>query len=495
MSLFVTSPPNVRGVFAEEVVPPSIVQATGTNVAVIVGQFPWGPAESLNYPSSIGDFYNTYAPRGMDRTGSGHLSVIRKGWPQLGAVRVKDPAAVAATAPLKTSGNVTVLTLTMKYPGTAGNSIIVTTGAADDGNSNHVNITVSVTGASGTTTEIYRNINVSGVGANVLPVVTNSLLVGSVAVGTQGIIAAGNVTASGGTDGTTTSNHYVGTPGGNDFGFALLEGDQTISHVFTDDPGNSLRAAVNAGLLAHVDLTTDRNGYINGPQGQSASAAQSDVQNYRSIRIVYVDPWASIYDDTDGTLRLAPGAPWAASVAAQIPPSASISWRSQAIKAMLDGIIQLEFNRGSNRGQNTAAGIATLIPRKKSGFTFEAGVNSSAVTGQTEITRTRMGQYIARSVVDAWEPYIDAPNIAIYQQDMINGAQAFLDTLKNNKNANPAVVPYVNDFRVLDPKVANTTASLALGDFTVPIDVQIGSNMHRIFLALRYGENVTVAAA
>lgn len=495
MGLFTTSLPNTRGVFAVENPPPSIVVAEGTNTAVCLGQFPWGPSNVLNYPDSPADFYNTYAPRGMNRTGSAHLSIIRKGWPVLGAVRVKDPTAVAATAVINKTGPTALLNVVANSTGTQGNSIILTIGAAGDGNSAHFSFAAAVSGASGTTQEFYDNCNVSGTGANVLPVLTNSLLLASVTAASTGSPIAGNTTMSGGTDGTTTSTQYVGTPGGGDYGLALLENDLTINHVFTDDCGSSLRAAVNNGMVAHGELMTDRVMFINGNSGQTAAQAQTDVANYRSTRAVYVDPWVYIYDDTDGTMRLAPGSCWGASLAAQLPPSAAISWRSPLVGAMLAGVAQLEADRGTSRGQNTASGIATLIKKRTGGFTFEAGVNTSAVAGQTELTRTRMGQYIARSIVDAWEPYVDAPSVAIYQQDMINGAQQFLGTLKKNQGLNPAFFPYIKDFRILDPSAGNTEASLDLGDYTVPVDIQVGSNMHRIFLSMRYGENVTVQAA
>lgn len=491
--LFVSTPPNIRGVFAVENPPPSIVVAEGTGVAVAVGQFPWGPGESLQYPGSPGDFYNMYAPRGMTRTGSAHLSVIRKGWPTLGAVRVQDPAAVAASGLLAAS-SVTKATVTVKYKGTEGNGVILTVGAANDANANHFNLTASVSGASGTTSEVFTNLNISGTGADVLPDLSNSVLLGTFVKTAAGIPDPGNVTCSGGTNGTTTATHYVGTPSGSDYGFSLLESDESINHVFTDDCGNSLRAAVNAGLEAHVEFTTDRVGFINGNSGQTAGAAQSDAANYRSTRIVYVDPWAYVYDDTTGAMRLAPSSCWGASLAAQLPPSAAISWRNDAVSAMLDGIAKLEFDRGGNRGQNTAAGISTLTKRRKGGYTFEADVVTSQTPGETELTRTRMGQFMARSIVDSWEEYTDAPMVTRYQQDMINGAENFLATLVKNKDLNPLFYPYIDAYAVLDPSSANTEASEANGDFTVPVDTKIGSNMHRVFLSLRYGESVTVSA-
>jgi phage tail sheath protein FI len=495
VALFITSPSQLHGVFAIDVPPPSVVSATSTNIAITVGQFPWGPAEVLTYPSTIGAFYQTFAPRGMDRTGSAHLGVIRKGWGILGAVRVQDPNAVKAQATISSIAPTPLFTVIAIAAGTAGNSLIVTIGAASDANANHFNMTVSVSGASGTTSEIYTNLNISGVGADVLPNFTNSVLLGTFTKLAAGLPAVGNTTFSGGTNGTTTSNHYVGTPGGADFGFALLEGDNTISHVFTDDPGNTLRPAVNNGLVAHGELMTDRIVYLSGNSGQTAAQAQADVANYRSIRACYVDAWAYLFDDTDGTKRLAPGASWAASVASQLPPSVSIAWKADFVSGMFAGMAGLEFDRGNGRAQNTASGITTLMKRQTGGFAFEAAKNTSLTAGQTNLTRTRMGIYMARSVVASWQPFVDAPNVAFFADDMMQGLDTFLSQLKRNAKIDPAFLPYIVDYLIKPASAVNTNASIAGGDRNIAAQVQLGSSMERINLQIQFGESVTIQAA
>ena len=135
MALFQSyiSPSLPHGVYAVSVPPPATILPVGTGVAVEVGQFPWGPSNALTYPGSMGSFWQTFAPAGMSRLGSAHLATIRKGWPLLGGVRVADPAAAVATCVIQTSGSVTVMTVTAKYSGTAGNSIIITIAAPNDG--------------------------------------------------------------------------------------------------------------------------------------------------------------------------------------------------------------------------------------------------------------------------------------------------------------------------------------------------------------------------
>jgi hypothetical protein len=485
------SPSLPRGVYAVSTPPPASITPTGTGNSIAVAQFPWGPAKTLTYPGSMPAFWATFAPAGMTRTGGAHLSTIRKGWPSLGGVRVIGPTAAAATCTLQTSGAVTVLTLTALYPGTQGNSIICTVAAASDGVTGHYKLTVQVSSASGTTTEIYDNNNQTGTGTTVTPNFTGSLLIASGTAGTNGTIVNGATTMAGGTNGTVAALQYTGTPGANDYGFALLEADNTIDGIFTDD--NSSYSGVNAGLVAHLAITQDRIGYLSGIAGQTAAQAQTDVANYRSVNAVYVDPWVMVADDTTGAISNQPGACWAASVAAQIPPSLSISARMATVGNLLRGISSLEANRSFNKAANTAAGIATLIPGNQGGYTFEAGVNTSLVSGQTDLTRTRMGIYIARSAVNAWYPYVDAPNVPFFQQDLINSAFQFLSQLKTNAKVNPAVLPYIVNFD-MPLSGLNTAAYLASGGYDVAANIQTGSSMARISLSMSYGTTVSISA-
>jgi len=502
MPLFTLTSNNVaHGVYAQELPTPAIITPSGSNVAVLLGQFPWGPIQQLTYPGTLATTGSMFAPQGGVRTGSAWLSVIRKTWPILGIVRIGDPTSVAATASILQSST-TLLTLTAKYQGTLGNSIIATVGPPDDGNSNHFNLTLVLSGTSGTTSETYRNWNVSGTGSNVVASasdIANSALLGGVTVVASGIPTAGNYSFSGGTAGTVTAASYVGTPGGNDKGFALLEGDTTIDGVCIDDPGSTLRPTVNAGLMAHAALCTDRVAYINGISGQTPANAQADVLNYSSNNVCYVDPWVWVSDDTDGTIRLIPSASFAMAVAAQIPCSLSGAWKSDTISGLLTGISTLEADRGNYtvRSQNDAAGITTLIKRpQRGGFCFEAWQNTSNTPGKTELTRTRTGIYIAKSTVNAWQTSVDAPNTPWFQQDLINSLTIFLEGMKQAyKSQNAAITPYIVNYGIASAAAANTNASLANNNYTVAAQVQTGSNMSRINLALQYGPTVTVTAA
>lgn len=496
MPVFVTSTSTAlrSGVYALEVSPPSVIQATGSAVSALVEQLPWGPVQSLTSPGSFRDFLDMFAPAGVSRTGSGYLAAIKKAFPILKVVRVGDPAAVAAFINVPKAGPVDMLTFTLKYSGTAGNGMTVTISAASDGDANHFNAAITVSGTTGVTTDLIQNLNYSGVGADSVPDLSKTFLIGTIVKLASGVPLAATYTFGSGTNGTVNAASYVGTAGAPDKGFSLLENDKTIDGFFVGDPGNGIRATVNAGGVAHADLMTDRVYYMNGNSAQTAAAAESDVASYRSARVVYCDPWVKISDDTDGTIHLVPPAAFAASVAAQLPPSADIGWRDDKVLAMLSGIVDVEADRGSNAYFNTQAGITTVIKGVNGGFAFEKGVVTIAPQSpaKRDLTRTRMGHYIARSETSSLQSKVNSPNVPFNQDDEVLAVQTFLDQLVANGKLDPNNLPFIVAGKVVNLKVANSDTEIAAGHFYIPQDVRTGSSQEKIFLMLNFGPTVTV---
>src|SRR5580704_13498227 len=99
MPVFVSSFSQTRhAVFAIERTPPAVITPTGTGVAAYVAQFPWGPSQTLTTYASTKDMFNTLAPPGMARTGSGYLGLIRKGFPTLRVLRVTAASGTLAAS-------------------------------------------------------------------------------------------------------------------------------------------------------------------------------------------------------------------------------------------------------------------------------------------------------------------------------------------------------------------------------------------------------------
>jgi len=500
MAIFSTSVSAIgaaHGVFAIDVAPPASVPVQGTGVVAIVDQFPWGPVGSVYTPTDAKDAALTFAPPGMSRTGSGYLAMIRKSFPILKVVRVLGPTAVTATSLLLNSTPATAVTVAVKYPGVSGNSITCVVSAASDGDATHWNLTVSVTGTSGTsgtTTDTLTNLT-TDLALLATPIdYTKLRLVSAVTKVLASRPVNGTYACSGGTDGTITAAEYVGTLGSADKGLALLESDGTVRHVTFGDPGNTLRPAANAGMVAHVGSLLDRVGYINGNSGITDSAARTDAALYQSTNICYVNCWANITDDVTGATQLVPGAPFAASVASQLSPSTSIAWKDQEVRAMLKGIVTLEREAGANAALNTQAGVCTLKTGVGGAFVFEAGVNTAApvTPAKADLTRTNMGIYIAVGGTAALQSFVDAPNVTVNQDNADVPIVAMLDTLKRNASRDPNHTPHIVDYALIPREVSNTASDIANGNYTIASSVQTSKGMERIIQAFSYGPTVTV---
>ncbi len=497
MGLFISSKSNAtrHGAYGISKQPPSTILPKGTGVVAYAGQFPWGPDGLLFQPSSIKNALDTMAPPGMVRTGSGYLGLIGKAFPSLRIARVIGPTAAKAAVTLASSAPANIVVVTAKYKGTAGNSLSATVANASDGDSNHFDLTVTVTGASGTSSDVFRNLNFSGVGTDSAPDFTNTLLIGAMTKSNSGRPVNGTFSLTAGTDGTVTSSEYVGTLGTGDKGIALFEGDKSITHVVADDCGNSLRAAVNAGLKAHVESMTDRVAWINGNSGLSLSATGTDAATYVSDNVVYVDPWHKIYDDTTGAKQLVAPAIMEASVAAQLSASTSVAWKATEVRKLRAGIVELEQDRGDGAATNTAKGVLTVIKEETGGFTAEAGVltNAAASPSKKNITRTLMGIYIARSLLASVRETIDAPNVEVNQQDIVQALDTFLAGLKRAKGRDPNHTPHIVDYNITPTSASNSQPEVDAGDLNVDFSVKLSSSIERLFFNFQYGETVSIA--
>lgn len=498
MGGFVSSVSSVirHDVFAIERTPPAVIRAAGTGRVWLVGQFPWGPDGVVYAPTDPADRLYKFAPPGMSHTGSGYLATIRKGWADLRIVRVLGSAAAKAAVTLDKSGAIDCVTVTAKYKGAAGNSINAVVSDATDGDANHFNLKLVVTGASGTTEDLFENLNYSGTGADSTPDLTRARLTGSIAKVAAGRPVNGTFPLTTGADGSITSAEYIGTAGTGDKGIALCETEKGPGIIFVDDCGNSDRDAVNSGLIAHATLMGDRLAILKGDSGNTLAQAQTDVASFRNANAVYADPWVRIYDDVDGTKRLVGPDAFMASVLSQLSPSTSPAWKDPEVIAMLQGIVELETSRGVGAGSNTTQGICTLIAEEDGGFTFESGVTTIAPSDprRRSITRARMGHYMATAVTKSLRSYVDAPNVPLNQNDVVAAVDRFGKGLVSAKDRDPNHTPHLQAWEILDLGAWNEQADLDAGKFYIPANAKTSSAMEQIFFSVAYGETVQITA-
>ena len=500
MGLFVTSSgTNRHGVFATEVTPPAVVRGSGSRVVACVGQLPWGPTGEVVEPTSLADARLMFAPPGMSRTGTGYLAFFTaKTFGAMRVVRVVGTTAAKATATLVNAVPTNLITLTAKYKGVAGNSLSAVVSDASDGDANHFDLAVSITGASGSWTDTLKNVNYSGVGTETsltqaqLDVLK---LIGAPTKLASGRPTNGTYTFSSGSEGTAAATDYVGTAGSGDAGMALLEGDPAVRIVITDDPGNSLRAAVNAGLVAHAIRMGDRVAFMNGPSGQSASAARTNRATFTATdRLVYFDPWCYEYDDVTAAEQLVQTAPFAASIASYYPESTSIAWKAAEVQALLAGIVRLEAARGEAAGTNTDNGVATFIKEISGGHTIEADVTAVAPTSPSlrKLTRRRVTDAIAIALTTSLRDFVDAANVPQNRLKIRTAVNGYLGGLKRAQNGDPDHSLYILDYAILPDSETNTQESLDAGKYTLGIRVKDGSSMEQIFFQIESGESVNI---
>lgn len=487
----------LHGVYGLERKPPPAIVAQGSGVVAVVAALPWGPAQQLTAPGSLGEALAMYAPRGMAHGGSSYMTLISKGFPELRIVRVMGATSAIASCILSTAAPLAICTITLKYPGTEGNNVTAVVSPASDLNALHWNLTVSITGASGTTTETVQNINLSGTGADTVFNFATFILIGSIVKTNAGRPANGTLAFAGGTSPAILSSDYIGTLGNPDKGLSLLEADKTIRHVVTDDTGSSLRAAVNAGILAHVEGMGDRIGYINGDSGLTAIASRADAALYQSFQIAYIDSWVYQRDDIDGTEHLVPPAVWAASVASQTSPSTSIAWKDADMGAMLAGITRLESDRGSGAATNSDAGVVTLIRGVLGGWRFESDPNTNMPVDASrgDLRRSRMAIYLVTAFVRSLGSMVDSPNVPGNQEKIQIAWTGFMKALKRAKDKDADHTPHILDYSIAPITTTNTPDSIQAGEFLVATDVETSATMAKIGLSLSIGTTVRVSAS
>jgi hypothetical protein len=164
---------------------------------------------------------------------------------------------------------------------------------------------------------------------------------------------------------------------------------------------------------------------------------------------------------------------------------------------MLAGINRLETPRGQGVSTLTANGVCGLNQEITGGFTFEAGVLTIKPADPTKqnITRTRMGDYIATSVTRSLRSSVDSPNVPLNQLNIVGAISDFMEGLKLAASTDPNGLPHVLNFDIGSLTAANPQSDLDNGDFTVPLNVKTSAPMGRIFLSMQFGESVKITAS
>jgi hypothetical protein len=175
-------------------------------------------------------------------------------------------------------------------------------------------------------------------------------------------------------------------------------------------------------------------------------------------------------------------------------PTTSFAWKAQEVGDFLQGIVDLEQDRGGAIGGLSDQGIAVLIREDSGGFRFESDNTTITPTDPSRRRQTRraIADYIAVAFVGSIRPFVDSPNIEENQDPIKVALDGFMGTLVANKKLDANHLPFVNGYKILNADDVNTPTGIANGDFFIPLDVKTPSSMERIFLSLRAGELVVI---
>jgi hypothetical protein len=399
---------------------------------------------------------------------------------------------------LDTNG-VAVLRLTGLQGGTLLNSSArasAVVAAATDGVANHYKLTITLTDSiTGSTTEVYDNLQT--IATAIMPSLTTSILLSSAALINTPITRPlnGTYTFYNGSNGAAVSAADYNTGLGN------LATSQLIRFVGIDDCGDTIRAATNANVQAHVDAKTDRMCGLQGSPLNALAAVLTDVANYRDDRVIYCGSWVNVNDDA-GTPQQSPFWTFVASAIANLEPQQSHAWWDDRVTTFYKGIASipttvLNTADDGTRNQCTANGVCLPI-RLDSGLyaALHDRTTNLAVNKRFSVTR-RIKDYLALSIRAGIPGFVNGPNTVDNQRALRNSIDDFLtrEVGKGRLAAAPASAAVPNPVAYsIDAKSQNTASSVAAGQFILVINATTPAPMEQIIVLMNVGNTVVVTA-
>ena len=490
MPLFLDSQSQAQmaGVFAIEIAPPRVIEGVSNGFVGLVGQFAWGPKQTIVTPANASEFYDTFEPAGSPRSSLGYYAVMRRRRLPLKVVRVLGSGSAAATATMTGTGGNTVATA--KYHGVLGNSITLTQAAAASGDTSKRDYTVTLTDSvTGTTQEVYADVPLP-TGTAVTVDVSKSKLLASLTLGAAMSAFPSNATTSlsSGSNGSAAgSSDYIGTAGTANQGLALFENEGEVRVVVVDDCGNSLRAAVNSGLAAHATTLRDRIAVL---QGNADAADWSTVKGYVTgglvtDYVVFVGAWAKVFDDA-GVVQTSPISTMIASAMVNLEPHQSHAWWDDVATqyySMVESIVaNFAYSSDTVRAEALSRGIALPCQLASGQWAQQHDRNTNTAPSKRFTVRRRTLNYLALSLQRGLTSYVNGPNFEESNVDLKTVVDNFLDSERSKKR----IIGFSTSI------AANTPTSLGLGEFLLDIDAPTPAPREKIFLRMNVGPTVTL---
>ena len=187
---------------------------------------------------------------------------------------------------------------------------------------------------------------------------------------------------------------------------------------------------------------------------------------------------------------------WMASVLSNLAPERNPAQQTDPIPTIMSPI--MSFQRGVSKLNINdyillrKYGIAAArYDRTIGGFIFQSGVTSSLTSGQKNINRRRMADYLEDSIAERLNQFSKLPLTQSLKDSEIGECDAFLTLLKSDNN--PAA-QRIFDYR-LDDVSGNTSDLEGAGIHVIIVKVRTLPTADFIVLQAEVGENVRVTSA
>jgi len=477
------------GINVWEVQPPGNISGVKSNVAGIVGDFPWGPINEIQRITTAAELFAAFCPTpfGAADTYTALKAFLSKSFPGgLRVVRIAATDQAAATSGAITAGTGS-LTITAKYKGALGNSISYQFTAATGGDSAKRDMVITI----GTAYSVrYKDLTTTTV------LLVDDPYVDVTASSPSAMPTAGSATAlASGADGTAAASDYVGSSVslvGIRLFYAETD-DADVDILFVAECPSALCATVNTGLEAYVGDCDKGMVVLCTPNNQSSSSAITYVADYRDDRIIYTWPRVLTTDfyDTDLAEVEVDGNSFAAAAILNLDPEISPGGATGA--PYLKGITGLEVETTSRTTYDDLrdAGVAAWFLSKTLGPVLYGGITTSITSGLIQVFRRRMTDYITESIAAYAENYVSKPlDLVLATQTLgsntgalITAILGFLEGLRTKKRIHSYAV---------DAFGGNTQDDLDSGRWYILLSVKLFAAMDEIVLKASIGETVQI---
>jgi hypothetical protein len=480
------------GVNIYEKSPPQNISGAKTNIAGVVGNFPWGPVAEVTDITSAAQLFSTFCPLPFEAEDdyAAMRAFLNKKFPGgLKAVRALASGAAIADMDFDDEDSTESVTVTANYAGLLGCSVEVAWSANADTPTNR-DMTVSI----GTKySKTYPNVVTAAL------VVTDpgdpycTVTKHASCVKVPDAVVATALT--GGLDGTLVGSDLVGALG-TEVGIRKFCDEAVRPNVlFVADVGDddTIIDAVNVGLKAYAVDNDKGLAVLLTKYDQAVADVITDAASYVDDRVVYPFPLCkttNMYDANLAEIEVQGASFMASAIVSNDPWQAPGGAASVEALKGITGLEDIVITR-LNYQSLFEAGIAPFFMSSALGGAIVHRAVTVAADG-TRIFRRRMTDYICESIAAYLEFFVERPiDLDLDNRTLGNWTKAEVDAvttfLQNQKSAQ-----HIKAFGV-NPFDANTEESLDAGQWVLAIQVELYSMQEVIVLQAEIGETVEVA--